>query len=198
MNTRCVVRWVAAAAFGVCTAVGVAEASGLNLHWGAYCPTSASSMFSIEDPCDGSSQMSGVVYALVGSFKPPVTLGAARSEEFSVVFSYCAAQLSDYWHLEDENQPSYSNPAGCRGTNSINGNVGSLRVNVNDSAFPATFNGCSKLWGNSASGGIDWLIGGPNYGHLKGTFSSASTHPVTAGTQYGCFIATIASSSPTS
>jgi len=111
-----------------------------------------------------------------------------------------AAQLSDYWKLEDENQPTQTNAAGCRGTNSINGNRGSLAVEVNDSAFPASFTGCTKFWGNNPVGGINYGVlipdgypgvNAPNRAKLAGHFVISPGEQMAAGTQCGAFVATI-------
>jgi hypothetical protein len=175
-------------------------AAGLNLGWGAYCPTSPSSMVDVSDPCDGSTQARGVVYTLIGSFSTNISLTNVIAEDFFVDLVTNSPQLGDYWKLEDENQPGQTNLAGCRGTNSINGNQGSLSVAINDAAFPTVFTGCTKFWGDNPTGGINYGvlipdnypgIPAPNRARLIGHFAKSPGTPLTAGVQYGAFVATI-------
>lgn len=166
---------------------------GLNLGWGAFCPTNVSSMINVSDPCDGTT---GAVYQLVGSIKLPATLSQVLAEETSVDIQEGAAILSDYWHLEDENQPGQANPAGCRGTAATGpyaGNVGSLSFQVNNALFPLTFTGCVKFWGTAPSGGVNYQPGvfAPNRARLLGHYAKSPGSTMTAGVQYGSFIANI-------
>jgi len=177
---------------------------GLNLGWGAFCPTNISSMYAVTDPCDGSSELAGVRYILIGSVVVPSPApSACMAEVFFVDLEETAPQLSDYWHLEDENQPAQINVAGCRGTAAAGpyaGNLGSLTVQVSDPSFPPVFTGCTKFWGNSPTGAINYGvlipdaypgINDPRRGRLIGHFEKSPGTAMTAGLQYGVFVATI-------
>ena len=197
-----------AVAAGMLLAVPATVASaafpGLNLGWGAFCPTNISSMYAVTDPCDGSSELAGVRYILIGSVVVPSPApSACMAEVFFVELEETAPQLSDYWHLEDENQPAQINVAGCRGTAAAGpyaGNLGSLTVQVSDPSFPPVFTGCTKFWGNSPTGAINYGvlipdaypgINDPRRGRLIGHFEKSPGTAMTAGLQYGVFVATI-------
>jgi hypothetical protein len=196
-------RWVLIAIGLIGPTLGTAPAlaSGLNLGWGPYCPTNQFSVSNVSDPCDGSSELNGVVYTLVGSVRAPSPAPMlCVAEDFFIDIQENAPTLSDYWKLEDENQPGQSNVAGCRGANSVNGNVGSLAVQVSDQAFPTRFTGCVKFWGSTPTGSINYGvlipdaypgIVNPRRARLIGHFAKAAGSPMTAGVQYGVFIATI-------
>ena len=55
----------------VSAAVASAAGPGLNLGWGAFCPTNIASMAGVTDPCDGSNQTAGLTNLLVGSVVVP-------------------------------------------------------------------------------------------------------------------------------
>jgi hypothetical protein len=178
----------------------VASAGLLNLGWGAFCPTNPGSLPTVSDPCDGSS---GAVYTLIGS----VTIAAPAptdvvAEDFFVDLQEAAAQLSDYWHLEDENQPGQVNAAGCRGMATVGpfaGNSSSLLVQASNVAFPALFTGCQKFWG-TAFGGVNYGvlipdgypgIVDPRKARIIGHFARTPGAPMVNGVQYGSFVASI-------
>ena len=179
----------------------VASAGLLNLGWGAFCPTNPGSLPTVTDPCDGSS---GAVYTLIGS----VTNAAPAptdvvAEDFFVDIEEAAPQLSDYWHLEDENQPGQINVAGCRGTASAGpfaGNFGSLAVQISNPAFPPVFTGCAKFWGNTPFGGVNYGVlipdgypgvVDPRRARLIGHFAISPGAAMANGVQYGAFVANI-------
>jgi hypothetical protein len=176
------------------------HASGLNLGWGPYCPTSVNSLVNINDPCDGTLGPPTVPYTLIGTVvapNPAPTMCIA--EDFFVDIQEGAAALSDYWHLENQNQPGYANFAGCRGANS-NGNVSSLQIQAGDPSFPASFAPCVKFWGTSPVGVINYGVHSPdNYpgvtdprrARLIGHFTKSPGTAMAAGTQYGVFVATL-------
>ena len=176
----------------------VASAGVLNLGWGAFCPTNPGSLPNISDPCDGST---GATYTLIGTVinaAPAPTNVVA--EDFFVDITEAAAQLSDYWKLEALNQPGYVNAAGCRGDNFQPGNIGSLSVSIANIAFPTTFTGCTKFWGSSPAGGVNYGVlipdaypgvVAPNKARLIGHFAISPGMPMAVGPQYGVFAATL-------
>ena len=172
----------------------LAAAAGLNLGWGPFCPTNVASLPIVCDPCDGTS---GLTYNLIGSVTTPINLPLVLAEETSVDLQEAAAVLSDYWHLEDENQPGMINPGGCRGASTVGynaGNYGSLSFQVTATAFVGAYTGCVKnFWGNSPSGVINYQPGvyGPNRARLLGHFAKSPGSQMTSGVQYTSFIASI-------
>jgi len=155
----------------------VAAAAGLNLGWNLACPTTASSAVDMSFPCDDN----GGFFVLVGSAKAPAGLTKVTAEELVLDLQEGAAQLSPWWHLEDENATT---PAGCRGTSASN--AGSLSLGTDlTGASTAT---CKNYWGTSGSGGQNYVpgYGGPNRARLQGVFArTASTAgALTANTQY--------------
>jgi hypothetical protein len=164
---------------------------GLHLRWGAYCPADPRSTQNVDDPCDGSSQMNGVTYVLVGSFETGVSLPSVVGEDFNVVIAEARAPIGDYWRLEDENQPGQINPGGCRGASSVTGNVGSLAVQISGAAYSLT--GCTRPWGSNTFGTISYTydIADPPRGHISGSFLTSPGVALTTGVEYVCFVATI-------
>ena len=160
---------------------------GLNLGWGAFCPVAAGASDQT-DPCDGTSL---ATYELVGTFKSGVALSQVNVEEVSLDLQEATALLSDYWHLEDENQPGQVNPAGCRGTNPATTNIGSLVVTAANLSVP-TSSPCIKLWG-SPSGGINYLpgFGSPDVARINMIWGKTTPSAITAAGQYYAFAAFI-------
>ena len=144
----------------VSAAVASAAGPGLNLGWGAFCPTNIASMAGVTDPCDGSNQTAGLTNLLVGSVvvpTPPPTVCLA--EDWFIDLQEAAPMLSDYWHLEDENQPGQLNAGGCRGAQSASGNIGSLIAQIAAPSFIGTYLGCVKtFWGNTPAGGVNYGV----------------------------------------
>ena len=181
-------------------AADAAGAAGLNLGWGAYCPTFAGSQLNISDPCDGSRQAAGTVYTLVGSVTLPRYLPMCVAEDFFIEIQEGAAQLSDYWHLENENQPGWSNPGGCRGASASTGNLGSLSVQITPGAFVGAYTGCDKtFWGPNTAGGVNYGVlvpdgypgvVDPRRARLIGHFAKYPGSPMYSFPQYCNFIAT--------
>ena len=141
-----------------------ARAVGLNLGWGAFCPTNVSSLANQADPCDGTSQTGLVTYLLVGSVVPPNPAPTVcLAQDWFIDFQENAVNLSDYWKLEDENQPGQLNVAGCRGANSINSNIGSLVAQISSPSYIGPYTGCNKaFWGNTPAGGVNYAVLNPD------------------------------------
>jgi hypothetical protein len=167
------------------------RATGLNLGWGAFCPTNVGSVVNVNDPCDGSV---ATPYLLVGSVVAPSPAPThVDAEEWYIDFQENAVALSDYWKLEDENQPGQTNLAGCRGFNSVTGNVGSLVAGIANINFPGAFTGCTKFWGTGPFGGVNYGvlvpdaypgIVDPRRARLIGHYAISPDKPMIAGTQY--------------
>ena len=103
--------------------------------------------------------------------------------------------LSDYWHIEDQDQPGQSNPPGCRGTANTGptaGNVGSLSFQITNALMP-TNAPCVKFWGTAPSGGVNYQPGvtSPNRARLLGHYAKSPGSQMTAGVQYYSFVAFI-------
>jgi hypothetical protein len=181
----------------------VASASGLNLGWGLFCPTNASSMASVSDPCDGSSEANLLTYVLVGSVVTPSPAPTVcLAEDWFIDLQENAATLSDYWHLEDENQPGQLNAGGCRGGSTVTGNLGSLLAQISLVSYgAATMVGCNKaFWGNSPAGGVNYGVlipdgypgvVDPRRARLIGHFAKSPGTAMTAGLQYCTFNVTL-------
>ena len=157
----------------------LAAAAGLNLGWTLSCPTTTN-VVDQSFPCDDN----GLLFTAIGTAVAPAGLSKVTAEELVFDLQEGSAQLSPWWHLEDE-IASPPTPAGCRGTSSA-GNVGSLSLTA---AFAgATTTTCKNYWGASASGGQNYVpgYGGPNKARLQGVFARtfSGAGPLTAGVQY--------------
>jgi len=181
---RAVLLAAAIAASALPARVAVA-APGLNLGWGFACPTTSLSAADQTDPCDSN----GNFYQLIGTAKAPAGLSKVTAEEIVIDLQEGAAQLSPWWHLEDENATT---TAGCRGTSLTN--AGSLSLTTTLTGISTAT--CKNYWGSSGSGGQNYVPGfhdqnvaDPSGARLQGVFArTASTAgALVTDTQYYVF-----------